>query len=82
MLAGAGVPVGVVTEPYDSLNFAPTLLSLMRHRVPMPDRVVTFEKDKGSFADKPENEDRSRARQTECGVDVEKPVTAICARIF
>ena len=29
--------------------------------------MITFEKDKGSFADKPENEDRSRARQAECG---------------
>ena len=78
MLAGAEVPVGVLTEPYDSLNFAPTLLSLTRHRFPMPDRVVTFEKDKASFAGKPENEDRLRPRQAQCDGHVEKPVAAVC----
>jgi hypothetical protein len=50
MLAGAGIPARVVTEPYDSLNFASTLLSLTGQKPPMPDRVVTFERDRGSFA--------------------------------
>jgi hypothetical protein len=51
MLAGAGVPVGVVTEPYDSLNFASTVLSLTGQNPPMMDRVVTLiEKDSGSVA--------------------------------
>jgi Type I phosphodiesterase / nucleotide pyrophosphatase len=49
MLSGAGIPARVVTEPYDSLNFAPTVLSLTGQRPPMPDRVVTFERDRGSF---------------------------------
>jgi len=34
MLAGAGVPTGLrVAQPYDSLNFAPTLLGLLRRPV-------------------------------------------------
>ena len=34
MLAGAGVPTGLrVEQPYDSLNFAPTLLALLRRPV-------------------------------------------------
>jgi hypothetical protein len=43
MLAGAGIPARVVTEPYDSLNFGSTLLSLTGQRPPMPDRVVTLQ---------------------------------------
>jgi hypothetical protein len=51
MLSGAGVPTEVVTEPYDSLNFASTVLSLTGHKPPMTDRVVTLiEKDSGSGA--------------------------------
>jgi hypothetical protein len=42
MLAGAGIPTSVVNEPYDSLNFASTILSLARQKPPMPDRVVTL----------------------------------------
>jgi hypothetical protein len=42
MLAGAGIPAEAVTEPYDSLNFASTLLSLTGQSPPMPDRVVTL----------------------------------------
>jgi hypothetical protein len=42
MLAGPGIPATVVTEPYDSLNFASTMLSLAGHEAPMPDRVVTL----------------------------------------
>lgn len=40
VLAGAGVPVQDVTEPYDSLNFASTILQLVGRQVPMPDHVV------------------------------------------
>jgi hypothetical protein len=43
MLAGAGVPTKVVQEPYDSLNFAPTILSLVGKAPPMPDRVVALQ---------------------------------------
>ncbi len=42
MMAGAGVPVRTVQEPYDSLNFASTILSLLGKPVPMPDRVVSL----------------------------------------
>jgi hypothetical protein len=40
MLAGAGVPAKQVTEPYDSLNFANTILAIMGRTPPMPDKVV------------------------------------------
>ena len=40
MMAGAGLPKLQVTEPYDSLNFASTILSLVGKPAPMPDRVV------------------------------------------
>lgn len=40
MLAGAGIPVRRITEPYDGLNFANTLLDLMGRHPPLPDRVV------------------------------------------
>ena len=43
MLAGAGIPASVVSDPYDSLNFASTILSLTGHQPPMPDRVVTLQ---------------------------------------
>jgi hypothetical protein len=43
-MAGAGIPQGRhVQEPYDSLNFASTLLHLVGRPVPMPDRVVEVE---------------------------------------
>ena len=42
MLAGAGLPVEHVAEPYDSLNFANTLLALMGRTAPMADRVVAL----------------------------------------
>ena len=42
MLAGPGIPARMVSEPYDSLNFASTILSLAGHQAPMPDRVVTL----------------------------------------
>jgi hypothetical protein len=40
MMAGAGLPVQSIEEPYDSLNFASTILSLLGKPVPMPERVV------------------------------------------
>jgi hypothetical protein len=40
MMAGAGLPKCEMTEPYDSLNFASTILSLVGKPAPMPDRVV------------------------------------------
>ncbi len=40
MLAGPGIPKQVITEPYDSLNFASTVLHLLSRPAPMPDRVV------------------------------------------
>jgi hypothetical protein len=40
MLAGAGVPAQWVLQPYDSLNFASTVLNLLGYPPPMPDRVV------------------------------------------
>ncbi|HZS53742.1 MAG TPA: alkaline phosphatase family protein [Bryobacteraceae bacterium] len=40
MIAGAGIPTQVVSEPYDSLNFASTILQLAGRPVPMPDRIV------------------------------------------
>ncbi|HEY7210975.1 MAG TPA: alkaline phosphatase family protein [Bryobacteraceae bacterium] len=42
MMAGAGLPVVRIEEPYDSLNFASTILSLVGRTPPMPDRVVTI----------------------------------------
>jgi hypothetical protein len=35
--------IRVVSEPYDSLNFASTILILTGHKPPMPDRVVTLQ---------------------------------------
>lgn len=43
MLAGGGVPVTRITEPYDSLNFANTLLAMMGRTPPMPDKVVRLQ---------------------------------------
>jgi hypothetical protein len=40
MMAGAGLPTEVIDEPYDSLHFASTVLSLLGRKYPMPDRVV------------------------------------------
>lgn len=43
MMAGAGIPAGKdVIEPYDSLNFASTILNMSGHPPPMPDRVVAL----------------------------------------
>lgn len=43
MMSGAGVATRSVTTPYDSLNFASTLLQLEGKPVPMPDRVVSLQ---------------------------------------
>lgn len=43
MMSGAGVATRSVTTPYDSLNFASTLLHLEGKPVPMPDRVVALQ---------------------------------------
>jgi hypothetical protein len=40
MMAGEGIPVASRPEPYDSLNFASTVLSLAGKTAPMPERVV------------------------------------------
>jgi hypothetical protein len=40
MMAGAALPTKVINEPYDSLNFASTVLRLLGCMPPMPDRVV------------------------------------------
>jgi hypothetical protein len=43
MMAGAGIPKCQVTAPYDSLNFASTILSLVGKPAPMPDHVVRLQ---------------------------------------
>jgi Type I phosphodiesterase / nucleotide pyrophosphatase len=40
MMAGAGIPVRDLDEPYDSLNFASTILSLAGHAATLPNRAV------------------------------------------
>ncbi len=42
MVAGAGVPVRRIEQPYDSLNFASSILQWLGKPVPMPDRVVSL----------------------------------------
>ena len=42
MVAGAGVPVRRIEQPYDSLNFASSILSWVGKAAPMPDRVVSL----------------------------------------
>lgn len=42
MLAGAGIPHRVIERPYDGLNFANTMLSLVGRTPPLPDRVVSL----------------------------------------
>jgi hypothetical protein len=43
MMAGPGIPTEVINDPYDSLNFASTVLSLLGRTPPMPDRVVALQ---------------------------------------
>lgn len=43
MAAGAGIPVRRVEQPYDSLNFASSILQWINKPVPMPDRVVSLQ---------------------------------------
>jgi hypothetical protein len=40
MMAGPALPTKVIQEPYDSLNFASTVLMLLGRTPPMPDRVA------------------------------------------
>jgi hypothetical protein len=40
MMAGAGLPARRIEDPYDTLSFASTVLSLLGRKAPMPDRVV------------------------------------------
>ena len=42
MMAGGDLPGKQIEEPYDSLNFASTVLSLLGRTPPMPDRVVSL----------------------------------------
>jgi hypothetical protein len=43
MMAGAGIPVEDLDEPYDSLSFASTILSLAGHTAPLPNRAVPMQ---------------------------------------
>ncbi|MBV8866613.1 MAG: alkaline phosphatase family protein, partial [Acidobacteriaceae bacterium] len=43
MMAGAGLPARQIDQPYDSLNFASTILNLLGRTPPMPDRVVDLQ---------------------------------------
>jgi hypothetical protein len=43
MIAGPGIPVGSIAEPYDGLNFASTMLSILGKPAPRPDRVVDLQ---------------------------------------
>ena len=43
MMAGAGIPVKELDEPYDTLNFASTILILTGRTVPLPDRAVPMQ---------------------------------------
>ena len=40
MMAGPGIPTQRIEKPYDSLNFASTLLNYLGREAPMPDRIV------------------------------------------
>jgi hypothetical protein len=42
MMAGAGVPIRQVEQPYDSLNFASSIMHWLGRPVPMPDRIVSL----------------------------------------
>jgi len=42
MMAGKGIETRSIDEPYDSLNFASTVLALMGKTPPMPDHVVSL----------------------------------------
>jgi hypothetical protein len=43
MAAGGGVPIRRIEQPYDSLNFASSILHWLNRPVPMPDRVVSLQ---------------------------------------
>lgn len=42
MAAGTGIPVRRIEQPYDSLNFASSILNWLGKPAPMPDRVVSL----------------------------------------
>ncbi len=42
MMAGGDLPARQIDEPYDSLNFASTVLNLLGRTPPMPERVVSL----------------------------------------
>jgi hypothetical protein len=42
MMSGAGLEARHIADPYDSLNFAPTLLDLLGRKTEAPERVVRF----------------------------------------
>ena len=46
MMAGAGLRTEAISDPYDSLNFASTLLAALGRVPPMPDRVVSLREEK------------------------------------
>ncbi len=43
MMAGPGIPVKHIAEPYDGLNFASTILPLIGLPAPMPERTVSLQ---------------------------------------
>jgi hypothetical protein len=43
MMAGEGIPVKHIAEPYDGLNFASTILPLIGRPAPMPERTVSLQ---------------------------------------
>ena len=44
MMAGAGIAAGKQVEvPCDSLNFASTILKLMGHPAPLPERAISLQ---------------------------------------
>ncbi|MFL6452092.1 MAG: alkaline phosphatase family protein [Bryobacteraceae bacterium] len=43
MMAGEGVPVRRIEKPYDSLNFASSILHWLDKPAPMPDRIVSLQ---------------------------------------
>lgn len=47
MLAGAGIPHQTIQRPYDGLNFANTMLSLVGRTPPLPHRVVELSIESG-----------------------------------
>lgn len=56
MMAGPGILKQQIEEPYDSLNFGSTVLSLLGKEAPLPERVVGLKPVGGGLTDRvPEN---------------------------